>query len=62
MLRRVLDPAKWEVETVSVEKLSAALVGSQGVSGDWENEIHPTSKGYKKLAKVWEKKLKTIIP
>jgi hypothetical protein len=29
---------------------------------DWANEIHPTSRGFKKLAKHYEDKLKQLIP
>jgi hypothetical protein len=33
--------------------LVRAVLGSQGVSGDWENEIHPTPHGYSLLAQQW---------
>jgi len=29
---------------------------------DWANEIHPTSKGFKKLAKHYEAKIKQLVP
>jgi hypothetical protein len=32
------------------------------VKSDWANEIHPTSKGFKKLAKHYEPKLKQLVP
>ncbi len=33
--------------------LTRAEPGTSGVSGDWENEIHPTPHGYSLLAKAW---------
>ncbi len=30
-----------------------ASAGTTGVSGDWENEIHPTPHGYSRLAQGW---------
>lgn len=35
-------------------KLTPAAFGSQGVSGNWQNEIHPTPGGYSRLALSWE--------
>ena len=37
----------------SVGTLTRAEPGTSGVSGDWENEIHPTPHGYSLLAQVW---------
>ena len=34
--------------------LARARVADRGVSGDWQNEIHPTRAGYQKLAGAWE--------
>ena len=39
------------VDTVGT--LTRADPGTSGVSGDWENEIHPTPHGYSLLAKAW---------
>lgn len=40
-----------------IDSQSAGLVpadpGSNGVSGDWANEIHPTRDGYAKVATAW---------
>jgi hypothetical protein len=33
--------------------LTRATEGTSGVSGDWENEIHPTPHGYSLLAEKW---------
>jgi hypothetical protein len=30
--------------------LTAAMAGTTGPDGDWENEIHPTKSGYRRLA------------
>jgi hypothetical protein len=35
--------------------------GSTASSGDWENEIHPTSGGYRKLAAVWRRELARVL-
>ena len=37
----------------SVGTLARAAAGTSGVSGDWENEIHPTPHGYALLAQAW---------
>jgi hypothetical protein len=37
----------------SRDTLVRSAAGSTGPSGDWINEIHPTSDGYRKLAAVW---------
>ena len=39
------------VDTVGT--LTRADPGTSGVSGDWENEIHPTPHGYSLLAQIW---------
>jgi hypothetical protein len=39
------------VDTVGT--LTRADPGTSGVSGDWENEIHPTPHGYSLLAQQW---------
>ncbi len=41
--------------------LIAAAAGSIGSDQDWLNEIHPNSKGWKKLATVWRTAIKTVI-
>ncbi len=40
--------------------LNRASFGSTGESGDWLNEIHPNKKGYEKIARVIEEKLKIV--
>lgn len=42
----------------TLDTLKPAKSGSTGRSGDWENEIHPTPKGYKKLA---DKKISPVL-
>jgi hypothetical protein len=37
--------------------LTRATAGTSGVSGDWENEIHPTPHGYAQLAQKWRNTL-----
>lgn len=41
--------------------LEPASAGSTGVSHDWENEIHPTPKGYAKLAACWRSVIDGVI-
>jgi hypothetical protein len=41
--------------------LTPAAIGTEGSSGDWLNEIHPNESGWKKLAKVWRKTIKSVI-
>lgn len=41
--------------------LTPPAAGSTGSSGDWTNEIHPTSNGYKKLAAVWRDVVDPVI-
>ena len=40
--------------------LNRATLGSTGESGDWLNEIHPNKKGYEKIARAIEEKLKMV--
>jgi hypothetical protein len=42
--------------------LTPAQADAPGVSGDWMNEIHPDSDGYKKLAKLLEAEVMTHLP
>ena len=56
------NPLKKLILVDTREILIPASLRSKGVSGDWQNEIHPTSKGYKKLAQVWKKELFTVFP
>ena len=42
--------------------LVAADPDSPGDSGDWLNEIHPNSSGWKKLAAVWQQAIKKVLP
>lgn len=39
------------VDTIGT--IAPATPGSTGVSGEWENEIHPTPRGYTLLARRW---------
>lgn len=42
--------------------LTPAIPGSTGASGDWENEIHPTSAGYRLLAAKWKPVIENLLP
>ncbi len=42
--------------------LVAADPNAPGSSGDWLNEIHPNASGWEKLAGVWQKAIKTVLP
>ena len=35
----------------TLDTLTRAQLGARGESGDWDNEIHPSRSGYKKLAR-----------
>jgi lysophospholipase L1-like esterase len=41
--------------------LKRAKLGTTGDNGDWMNEIHPNSDGYKKLARAIEGKLRPLL-
>jgi hypothetical protein len=45
----------------SRDTLAPPAAGSTGTSGDWNNEIHPTSGGYKKLATVWRSVVDPVL-
>jgi hypothetical protein len=50
------------VHTVPTDgNLIPASAGSTGSDGDWLNEIHPNKSGWKKLAKVWRKRIKEVL-
>jgi hypothetical protein len=49
------------VPTTAVE-LDAADPDSTGSSGDWQNEIHPNTAGWNKLAKVWLEEIRQVVP
>ncbi len=57
ILARLADqlPALYVVNTQGT--LTPAEPGSQGNSGDWLNEIHPNSDGYRKLARKLARKI-----
>jgi hypothetical protein len=42
--------------------LAAADPDATGSSGDWLNEIHPNAAGWEKLATVWQKAIKQVLP
>jgi hypothetical protein len=42
--------------------LVAADPAATGSSGDWLNEIHPNASGWEKLAAVWQKAIKKVLP
>ncbi|MCU7931230.1 MAG: SGNH/GDSL hydrolase family protein [Candidatus Thiodiazotropha sp. (ex Codakia rugifera)] len=41
--------------------LKMAALNTTGDNGDWLNEIHPNSDGYKKIAKVMEKSIRSLL-
>lgn len=41
--------------------LRRARLGTRGPDGDWENEIHPTSEGYEKLANIISEHLSNLF-
>ena len=47
------------VDTVGT--LTRADPGTSGVSGDWENESHPTPHGYSLLAKAWRGPMDALV-
>lgn len=58
LLRETVDTinAKGDKRVHLIETLGTLDLpepGSKGENGDWENEIHPTSRGYRKLARRW---------
>lgn len=53
--------SNFHVITNTRETLTRARIGTTGPDGDWENEIHPTNEGYKKLARVISPELFKIL-
>ena len=49
--------SKYAARSISIVdtrgSIARAASGTTGVSGDWENEIHPTPQGYSQLAAKW---------
>ena len=52
---------KFHVITSTRETLVRAKLGTTGEDGDWLNEIHPTRKGYEKLASIVSAELDSIL-
>ncbi|MBX3587815.1 MAG: SGNH/GDSL hydrolase family protein [Ramlibacter sp.] len=52
--------------TVRLVPTSGTLVpaepGTTGSSNDWLNEIHPNTSGWVKLARVWHKAIREVLP
>lgn len=46
----------------TVGTLASAAEGTTGSSGDWLNEIHPNRAGWAKLAQVWRREIKQVLP
>jgi hypothetical protein len=63
LLQGIVDdrPAKNLHLIDSLGTIAVAHPGTQGVNGDWENEIHPTPHGYSKLAKKWRAELDATL-
>lgn len=51
----------FHVITGTREVLTRARLGTDGEDGDWLNEIHPTTAGYKKLAAVVSPALQVLL-
>ena len=56
----VARPAVHLVPTVNT--LVPASAGSTGSDQDWLNEIHPNRQGWGKLAAVWHRAIKDVLP
>lgn len=50
------------VVPTSALELEPADPQSTGSSGDWQNEIHPNTGGWNKLAKVWLDEIRKVVP
>ena len=61
-LKSIDLPNFFVIDTLAETTLIAAEPGSTGHSNDWENEIHPDRRGYRKLASVWSDELKRLLP
>jgi hypothetical protein len=63
LLQGIVDdrPAKNLHLIDSLGTIAVAHPGTQGVNGDWENEIHPTPHGYSLLAKKWRAELDATL-
>jgi lysophospholipase L1-like esterase len=60
--RRVVDPAcALFVADSMAAGIELAEAGSDGVSGDWVNEIHLTRDGYRKCADAWQQVLDPLL-
>lgn len=59
-LNRPNDRHIYIIETQ--QALIPAQPGSTGPSNDWENEIHPTPGGYRKLAALWRPVIEAHLP
>ena len=46
----------------TVGTLAPATPGMPGSSGDWLNEIHPNRAGWAKLAQVWRREIRKVLP
>ncbi len=68
LLRQIVDnlnqSADRHVRLIETHKLALtpADPASTGESGDWENEIHPTRNGYRKLAAAWRPVIEQTVP
>lgn len=61
-LKSIDLPNFFVIDTLAETTLIAAEPGSTGRSNDWENEIHPDRRGYRKLASVWSEELERLLP
>lgn len=61
-LKSIDLPNFFVIDTLAKTTLIAAEPGSTGRSNDWENEIHPDRRGYRKLASVWSEELERLLP
>ena len=68
MMNRLLDLLKRVAKAYAnvhvvdfIAKLKPADEKSEGVSGDWVNEIHPTEDGYRILGKIYSSEIQRVL-
>lgn len=67
LLRKIVDdlnrPGDRHIYLIDTHKaLTPAQAGTTGPSNDWDNEIHPTPAGYRKLAALWRPVIEGQVP
>jgi lysophospholipase L1-like esterase len=63
---RLIEAVAAQTQGMHVVQTQGTLVPAgifePGETADWKNEIHPSTGGYEKLAKLWSQKLDTLLP